>query len=113
MEWVHLVSLPRGSFSKCVCVCALAWLAKGNCLDPNGRSPEFHTDMLLCISYRFCYYTFFKLNIGINFQHFIRTLPFVSKGHFLNMNSKSYALDKNLVEVSSERQVKFGITTQY
>lgn len=52
-------------------------------------------------------------DIGINFQHFIRTLPFVSKGHFLNMNSKSYALDKNLVEVSLERQVKFGITTQY
>lgn len=63
MEWVYLVSLPKGSFSKCVCVCALGWLAKGNCLDPNGRSPEFHIDMLLCISYRFRYYTFLKLKI--------------------------------------------------
>lgn len=52
-------------------------------------------------------------DIGINFQYFIRTFPFVSKGHFLNINSKSYALDKNLVDVFLERQLKFGIRTQY
>lgn len=53
-------------------------------------------------------------DIGINFQYFTRTFPFVSKGHFLNINSKSYALDKNLVDVFFlERQLKFGIRTQY
>lgn len=52
-------------------------------------------------------------DIGINFQYFIRAFPFVSKGNFLNINSKSYALDKNLVNVFLERQLKFGIRTQY
>lgn len=52
-------------------------------------------------------------DIGINFQYFTRTFPFVSKRHFLNINSKSYALDKNLVDVFLERQLKFGIRIQY
>lgn len=52
-------------------------------------------------------------DIDIDFQYFIHTLSFIIKEHFLNMNSKSYVLDKNLADVFLARQLKFEITTQY